>query len=934
MNYGVGTLVRARGREWVVLPESRGDLLMLRPLGGSDDEVAGVYLPLEGQAVEPARFSPPDPALVGDHRSCRLLRDAVRLGFRSSTGPFRSFAGLAVEPRPYQLVPLLMALKLDPVRLLIADDVGIGKTVEALLVAKELLERGEADGLTVLCPPHLAEQWQTELKDKFHLEAELVLPGTVARLERDCFGMSVFERYPYTVVSTDYIKADRRRDDFLRACRNLVIVDEAHTCVDAGTRSQHQRHRLVKGLAEDAGRHLVLVTATPHSGKEDAFRQLLALLDRSFALLPEDLSGKENEQHRRALAEHFVQRRRGDIRTYLDTQTPFPEREDAEETYRLSGPYREFFDRVLAYARETVRDETGGQHRQRIRWWSALALLRTVSSSPAAAAATMRNRVAGLELSPEEADCLGRRTILDLAEDDGSEGDVAPGGDASEALAEEKKARTRLSAMAREAEALRGDGDQKLVHAVGRIKAMLKEGYRPILFCRFIQTAEYVAEELRARLPRSVEVTAVTGLLPPPEREARVRALGEHERRVLVCTDCLSEGINLQEHFDAVIHYDLSWNPTRHEQREGRVDRFGQPRPRVRVLTYYGENNPVDGLVLEVLLRKHKTIRSSLGISVPVPADPNAVVEALMEGLLFRGGPKESGEQLLFDFADQRDKLHLQWEQASAREKRSQTMFAQRTISVDEVARELEETTKAIGSGVDVARFVEEAVRLHGGTAARKNGSLRLGLTGCPRALLDVVGGPSELTGGFALPVGDGEVYLSRTHPLVEGLATFVTDTALDPLAAGVARRSGAIRTRQVTVRTTLLLVRLRCHIERSGVGKESRLLAEECRLVAFEGSPQDPRWLDDGHAEALLEAVPSSDVPTPQRSAFVSRVVEGLQALEPHLADFAQRRGEALLASHARVRSAGRQKGVRYGVHPQLPVDVLGIFVYLPETA
>src|SRR5262249_42355105 len=110
----------------------------------------------------------------------------IRLGFRSSAGPFRSFAQLGVEPRPYQLVPLLMALKLDPVRLLIADDVGIGKTIEACLVARELLGRGEGRRLAVLLPPHLDEQWQIELRDKFHIDATLVLPSTVTRLERDC----------------------------------------------------------------------------------------------------------------------------------------------------------------------------------------------------------------------------------------------------------------------------------------------------------------------------------------------------------------------------------------------------------------------------------------------------------------------------------------------------------------------------------------------------------------------------------------------------------------------------------------------------------------------------------------------------------------------------------------------------------------------------
>jgi hypothetical protein len=174
MSFTVGSLVRARGREWVVLPDSDDDLLLLRPLGGTDDETAGVLTALE--PVVSARFDLPNPSEVGDDRSARLLRDALRLGFRATAGPFRSFGQLGFEPRPYQLVPLLMALRLDPVRLLIADDVGTGKTASALLVAAELLANGQARRLAVLCPPHLAVQWQTELGDKLNLDAELVLP--------------------------------------------------------------------------------------------------------------------------------------------------------------------------------------------------------------------------------------------------------------------------------------------------------------------------------------------------------------------------------------------------------------------------------------------------------------------------------------------------------------------------------------------------------------------------------------------------------------------------------------------------------------------------------------------------------------------------------------------------------------------------------------
>ncbi|MHB1042628.1 MAG: helicase-related protein [Eubacteriales bacterium] len=936
MSYAVGSLVKARGREWVVLPESEDDLLVLRPLGGTEDEVTGICLSLE--KVEQAQFDLPDPAQVGDYRSCRLLRDALRFGFRSSAGPFRSFARLSVEPRPYQLVPLLMALKLDPVRILIADDVGIGKTIEACLIARELIDRGEVRRLAVLSPPHLAGQWQAELMSKFHIEAELVLSSTAARLERHCgFGQSLFEVYPFVVVSTDFIKTDRRRDEFLRTCPELIIVDEAHTFAHAeqGRGARHQRYHLLKGLTADPDRHLILVTATPHSGKEEAFRSILAFLDKDFANLPENLAGKGNEQYRRRLAAQFIQRRRADIRHYLQAETPFPEREEAEENYRLDDQYRKLFERVLRYARETIKEPGESRHRQRVRWWSVLALLRALASSPAAAAATLRSRAAAADTETvEDADEIGRRTVLDLDLDETADGiDVIPGSDTGEENEEDRKNRRVLLDMARAAESLYGDGDAKLLKAVGLIQGLVKDGYRPIVFCRFIPTAEYVAAKLRERLPKRVEVSAVTGTLPPAEREERILQLAESPQRVLVATDCLSEGINLQEHFDAVVHYDLSWNPTRHEQREGRVDRYGQPKRKVRVLTYYGTDNQIDGIVLDVLLRKHKQIRSSLGISVPVPADTNSVVEAVFEGLLLREDHGKDRQLTFFEelLKPTRDDLFAKWDDATAREKRSRTVFAQESIKMDEVARELTAVQAAVGSGADVEWFVSQGFRACG-AAVSGGAPYQFNLSEAPASLVEAIGGGRKFAVRFQLPLEDGVLYLSRTHPVVEGLGSYIMNTALDPLTPAPACRCGAIRTSLVDRRTTVLLVRFRYHIITRRASVERPLLAEDCQVLAFAGSPQNAVWLDGAVAETLLQAKPDANVYPDQAREFVRRVTSEFNLLAPYLNESARLRGEELLQAHRRVRTASRQTGVSYRVEPQLPPDVLGIYIYLPK--
>ncbi|MHB1919236.1 MAG: helicase-related protein [Acidimicrobiales bacterium] len=950
--FAPGSLVRARSREWVVLPDSTDELLVLRPLGGSDDDTAGLLVGLE--PVERAEFAWPDPDQAGDHLGARLLADAARLGFRSSAGPFRSFGAIAVEPRPYQLVPLLMALRLDPVRLLIADDVGIGKTVEAGLVAKELLVSGQAKRLCVLCPPHLAEQWQAELATKFHIDAELVLTSTASRLERSCgFGESVFDVFPHTIVSTDFIKGERRRDEFVRSAPDLILVDEAHTCA-ADTRGRgaaHQRYSLLKDLTAKEDRHVVLVTATPHSGNEGAFRSLIGLLDPAFAGLPDD--EQIDESTRARLARHFVQRRRADIRAYLDVDTPFPDRLDLPEEdgrYQLTPAYRSFVDEILAWAREAVADESGGRHRQRVRWWSVLGLLRSLASSPAAAAATLRNRAAPASTTTiEEADDVGRRSVLDQDDaDDAGRPDATPGADpdpdadgtggtdgAGGTGDTGKTERRRLRALADQADRLAGSEDAKLVHTTRLVRQLLGEGYNPIVFCRFIPTADYVAEHLAKALGSGVAVESVTGVLPPAEREARVADLGGSARRVLVATDCLSEGVNLQELFDAVVHYDLPWNPTRLEQREGRVDRYGQPSASVKVATVYGVDNVIDEIVLEVLLRKHKKIRSELGISIPVPGSNDEFIESVFERLF-----TPDNRQLSLFAAPVRavqETLFAEWDRAADKEKRSRTRYAHRTISTDEVGAELAAVRFAIGSASDVARFVRDAVIALGGTVVGDGASLvtdpvRLTFAGLPRAARDLLGTDAEaLVGRYQPTLRAGETYLSRTHPVVAGLAGYLLDTALDSHAPSPAARCGAIRTTAVEVATTVLVLRHRFDLT---VGKrggpDEQLLAEDLSLAAFSGAPTSATWLGPDAAEALLSVTPAGNVAPEQRAQLIGHIVERAELLNPALEHQASERARELAATHRRARrDAGASSRVTVTAH--LPVDVLGIYLYLP---
>ena len=940
-----GDLVRARDREWVVLPETRADLLRLRPLGGAEDDATLIYLPLEPRAPASATFDLPDPDKPGSHEAALLLRDALRLKLRAGAGPFRSFGNLNVEPRAYQLVPLLMALKLDTVRLLVADDVGIGKTIEAGLIARELLDRGEIERLAVICPPHLCEQWQQELSEKFSVDAEVVRTGTATRLERGLRpDESVFEVYPFTVVSLDYIKSDRRRSDFLRACPEFVIVDEAHTCVRSNTNTRHQRYQLLKGLAESEPRRgMVFLTATPHSGDDAAFHNLLGLLQPKFAELAEMPEGAMRRGLRDQLALHFVQRRRGDIAEWKD-EAGFPVRESREATYRLTGDWGRLFDDVLAYARTMVRRaESGTQLQQRMSWWAALALLRCVSSSPAAASVALRTRLQASEGETERArlanlDRVAAETVMDeAAEDSLTLAESVPAG-----TVEETENVEALRELIDRADSLRGPRkDPKLKTLIEEVAQLVRDGFRPVVFCRYIATAHYVGEELkRALSTRSVHIVVVTGELTSDQREERIEALGELEQRVapvLVATDCLSEGVNLQRHFDAVVHYDLTWNPTRHEQREGRADRFGQASRIVRALMLYGENNPVDGAVLRVILRKAEKIRKELGVSVPLPADNNKVVDAIMKAVLLHGGSHSHAAQTAFDFGETEAEVDDAWQ--TAKNRMTRTVFAQRRLTPDDVLPEWRKAVSVLGGPDDVTRFVRLSAERLGAPLDACDGYFRMPVGYLPKPLqdrLEAIGFGSAAKVAFEQPAPAGTSYIHRAHPLVAALADHVAEQALDADSPEIGARCSAIFTQGVDVRTVLYLLRLRCQIEIAWRGRDGRydnsraLLAEECLAIAIRGA-DSAELLTEEKALSLLSLEPGRNMPDGQKSYLVRQALESLPDMEDTFDSIAGDQAARLLADHRRIREASDARGVRYNVVPALPVDKIGVYVLMP---
>ncbi|MCB8747284.1 DEAD/DEAH box helicase [Rhodoferax sp. U2-2l] len=940
-----GNLVRARGREWVVQADTRrdggGSLLRLRPLGGADEDIITLIPDLEFAPVEPATFAWPDPTQPGNHAAALLLRDALRLKLRAGGGPFRSFGNIAVEPRAYQLVPLLMALRLSTVRLLIADDVGIGKTIEAGLIVRELMDRGEVRHLAVLCPPHLVEQWQAELQDRFNMQAIALTSASASRIERDLpHGVGLFDHHPIVVVSLDYIKSERHREHFLSIAPECIIVDEAHTCASSGAGKQ-LRFELLQRLAKDTERHLLLLTATPHSGDEVAFYNLLSLLDPAFLGLQNRTLA--DDPLRDQLARHFVQRRRKDIVEWqAETQDGrgFARRMKTELTYQLTGDWGAFFDAVQTYCREMAESVEQSQHGSaRLIWYATLALLRCVASSPATAVKALSTRLEGKTeaLAAEgDDDLLEDERLHDGQADDLGSNDLEPAGQINDRLQDAQ----HLQALIVEAQRLSGKvGDPKLAVLITHVDGLVKDGFAPVVFCRYVATAHYVAAELKKHFPK-VLVDVVTGELSPEERRDKVESMAEGVEadggRILVATDCLSEGINLQHLFTAVVHYDLAWNPTRHEQREGRVDRFGQLAPEVRCTMLYGQDNPVDGFVLNVILRKGEAIQKELGVLVPMPEDKLRINQAMVKAALMkRNAPRN--QQLGFDFAEAEQvlvPLQTLWTDALEKAKLNRTKFAQRRIRPDEVLPEWQKQQTALGSSADVQRFVQSAcVRLNAPLEAVRrtagNTLYRLPTQHLPEALRQRLTDEGLVPDSAKPILGLNFAELHRSHPLVTVLADHLIETALQG-ESGVTARCAATITNGVDIVTTVYLLRLRHQLGYVRRRQPYQMMAEETVALAVKGR-SNPEWLSDDATAQLLECQPTGNLPREAMTREVSQALDFLQAHPQRLQDLANERAQTLLADHRRVREAARDVG-QYSVAPCLPVDVIGVYVLLPD--
>lgn len=933
----------------------RGLILLIKPLGGTDAEAIGLYKPLyEGllnTMVCSYEFKKPSSADVGANsypEAARILYNACRLSFRDIAGPFRCLGRLSFEPRPYQMVPLILALKQKVIRLLISDDVGIGKTLESLLIAKELLDRKEIQRFAVICLPHLCEQWQNEIRDKFGLEAEIIRSSTISRLEKNMrANQNVFRDIPFQIISIDYIKSSDRKPMFLQHCPEFIIVDEAHTCArpKGANKSQQLRHSLLYDLSKSE-RHIVLLTATPHSGNSEEFQSLIGLLKPEF-----EHYTLEDARQREELSHYFIQRRRADVKPYVGDDVIFPTRVPFDVKYELSAQYHSLLMDIIDYVREDVKAVRSlGKIKQRYVYWDLLALIRGVMSSPDAGISMLKNKIHKRSSDSENAVDDNEKTYKfnDALKDELIGDDALPESYEESSNSEKNKFRSFISIL----QDIKAKGqDNKVIELAKNVEFAINSGYSPIVFCQYIQTAEYCKNYIVKHLSgnrkyKDVSVEVITSRLADEDRKMKIEELTKAPRHVLVCTDCLSEGVNLQTGFNCIFHYDLPWNPNRMEQRNGRIDRFGQTEKEVAIFTLFDEEtNPVDKIIMKVLYRKQNQIRKSLGIYIPIADNDSTLMESIMEQIIVLDTKKDFIKQpTLFDseWASETAEEHdRRIQRAVETEKKSHTYFAHNTKAMDpnRLRDSLNEAKKVTGNIYDTRDFVIDELQ-HAGInikADKTQLSYSFQFLELPESLKPYFQRAADKKGtvriSFASPTSKNYMYIGRNHIFVEDLSRSVIN---DTINGGemAACRAMVIETDKVNTVTTVLLMRVRSvisEIKRS----DHQLVGEEMIFFGYKGNIDNNEIISEDKCRSLfLDSHATGDIDlATQRNMFNRRLewVNDETTLRRHTDDTATERANNLVHWFAQYRTYLSEAEYQV-VKPILPMDVIAAFVYTPK--
>ena len=895
-----GQLVRVRGRMWVAsevnVSDQPHDALSRNSsvrhhvvtLTSIEDEALGDELKVVWEVEPGTRVLPdvalPDPRETGFDDPDRLdaFLDAVRWGAltnadsKAMQSPFR--AGIEIED--YQLAPLVRALAMPRVNLLIADDVGLGKTIEAGLIVQELILRHRAHTVMVVCPPSLCAKWQREMHERFGLWFEILDSDRVKVLRRQRGpAVNPFALFPRMIASIDWIKLAPQQallGETLHPDPNtyprrfdLLIVDEAHQCAPpaAGRYAVDSlRTKAIRRLAPQF-EHRLFLTATPHNGYPESFQALLELLDpQRFArgVRPSD------EQQRQVMIRRLKMELREILPPGPDGRPRFAERKVIDLPVTLTDAEERMLETLEEYTelrRRAATSEAAGK-------FVTLLLKKRFLSSPAAFHTTLQTHIETLHRA-RRAGRTSERTLQEIFDRVGE--DFADEAELEEATAEALAAAAAhsgtlstyeeelLARMRAWAESNKGRADSKATRLLEWIEEVCRpEGEwnteRVVIFTEYRDTLNYLHDLMVAKgWVEEGRVAVIHGGMDSAERnrineeflyDPEVTAV-----RVLLATDAASEGIDLHEHCHRLVHVEIPFSPIRLEQRNGRIDRHGQRAPEVLIhhfVAYGQDGKPAgDTEFLARVAHKLQEIRHDLGSAAPVLA--RQIEERMI------GTRRDLDER---EWRDDTKAGRLALQQGKRIRDEIEELRARLESSVEEVAATPERLLRVVQVALDLAR--QQPLRP---TTRTVEGS-QIQVWEVP----DLTGPWADATIGLADPITDerrpitfdGElvartrtkqaVHVHLGHPLVAKalrlLRAQVWAPAADTRLARVTARVAEVEDIVVVAHTRLVITgtdgqRLHEEIVPAGVryrdGRASQITAQRDVQAALDAATDEP---------------------------------------------------------------------------------------------
>ena len=673
----------------------------------------------------------------------RLVSEAHRIRMAHLFDPILAVHTSLVEPLPHQITAVYdEMLPRQPLRFLLADDPGSGKTIMAGLLIKELLVRGDLRRCLICCPGNLVEQWQDELDSRFHLSFDIITRQTIE---------SSRTGNPFSEMNRVIIRLDQvSRNDDLRAKLgqtdwDLIVCDEAHkmsATYFGGEVKYTKRYHLGQLLAQIT-RHFLLMTATPHNGKEEDFQLFMALLDG------DRFEGRFRDGVHIADASDLMRRLVKEDLLKFDGKRLFPERKAYTKNYKLSTLEADLYNRVTEYVREEFNRADALQNggRRGTVSFALMTLQRRLASSPEAIYRSLNRRKERLETRLREEKLLKRgadaridpmKSLPYLDEDDIQDWEDAPSKEAerneemvtdqataSQTIAELELEIDRLKELEALALRVKKSGQDRKWEELSELlqsetEMFDREGGRRklVIFTEYRDTLDYLVDRIRTLLGKPEAVVTIHGNMDREwRRKEQARFVQDKDALILVATDAAGEGINLQR-AHLMVNYDLPWNPNRLEQRFGRIHRIGQTE--VCHLWNLVASETREGEVYNLLLRKMEVESESLGGKVfdilgKVVFGNRSLRDLLIEAVRY-GDSSEVRARLNEAVEDALDKDHL----VALIEERALVRDAMNLGKVMEIKEEMERADARRLQPHFVASFFLEAFRHFGGTIRRR----------------------------------------------------------------------------------------------------------------------------------------------------------------------------------------------------------------------